>query len=283
LAARLDRGTTFVALGGGVVGDMCGFAAASYQRGVSFLQLPTTLMAMVDSSVGGKTGVNLPAGKNMVGAFWQPRAVLCDTDALSTLPDRELNSGLAEVVKYGLIRDAELFAWLEEGGVAGVRAREPQALARCVSASCANKAAVVGADEREAEAGEGGGRATLNLGHTFGHAMETGLGYGTMLHGEAVSVGTVMAAALSHRLGWVEEGVVQRAQLLLAACGLPVAVPRGMTVARFEELMAVDKKASAGLVRLILLKGPLGGCCFTAKYDAAALRGVLEDFVAAAQ
>jgi 3-dehydroquinate synthase len=278
LAARLDRRTTFVALGGGVVGDMAGFAAASYQRGVSFLQLPTSLMAMVDSSVGGKTGVNMPGGKNMVGAFWQPRAVLCDTEVLATLPDRELASGLAEVVKYGLIRDAELFGWLEAGGAADVLARKHGALAHAVSASCTNKAAVVGADERETDDSAAGGRATLNLGHTFGHAIEASQGYGAWLHGEAVAIGTAMAADLSHRLGWIDDSVLRRTRDLLAACHLPTAAPAGMSAAAFSQLMAVDKKAARGFVRLILLRGALGGCVFTHEYDAAALAATLDAF-----
>ena len=281
LAARLDRGTTFVALGGGVVGDMAGFAAASYQRGVPFVQLPTSLMAMVDSSVGGKTGVNMPAGKNMVGAFWQPQAVLCDTDALSTLPDRELASGLAEVLKYGLIRDPQLFCWLE-AHAGEVLSRSPGALAHAVAASCANKAAVVGADERETDSSASGGRATLNLGHTFGHAIETSTGYGTLLHGEAVAIGTAMAADLSHRLGWIDASLVERTLALLRLCRLPVAVPQSMGVDDFVRLMAVDKKASGGFVRLILLKGPLGGCVFTKDYDAAALRATLDAFCGSA-
>lgn len=279
LAARLDRRTTFVALGGGVVGDMAGFAAASYQRGVAFVQIPTTLMAMVDSSVGGKTGVNHPAGKNMIGAFWQPRAVVVDTDVLATLPDRELASGLSEVVKYGLIKDAELFCWLERN-VGAVLARDPASLAHVVRASCENKAAVVGADERETEEGAAGGRATLNLGHTFGHAIENGTGYGTWLHGEAVAAGTAMAALLSLKLGWIEPSVRDRAIALLAACKLPVAPPQdgSMTRAKFAQLMALDKKAAGGKVRLILLKGPLGGCVFTADYDAHALAATVAEF-----
>ena len=279
LGARLDRGTTLVALGGGVVGDMTGFAAACYQRGVHFVQVPTTLMAMVDSSVGGKTGVNHALGKNMVGAFWQPQAVLCDTDALGTLPDRELASGVAEVIKYGLIRDPGLFAWLEQN-MGAVLARQPEALAHVVASSCVNKAAVVGADERETDSSAAGGRATLNLGHTFGHAIENGTGYGTWLHGEAVAIGTAMAADLSHRLGWIEAPLVDRILALLKAAGLPTEVPAdsSMTPAKFLALMAVDKKASDGAVRLILLKGPLGGCVFTKDYDAAALRATIDAF-----
>ena len=195
LESKLDRQTTFVALGGGVIGDMTGFAASSYQRGVHFLQIPTTVMSMVDSSVGGKTGVNHPSGKNMIGAFYQPRCVLIDTDTLASLPDREFLSGLAEVVKYGLIRDRAFFEW-QEKNIESIIARDESAIIYAIEKSCLNKAQVVSLDERE-----GGMRATLNLGHTFGHAIETGLGYGKWLHGEAVSVGIVMAAHLSHRMG----------------------------------------------------------------------------------
>jgi 3-dehydroquinate synthase len=274
LAGRHGRDTTFVALGGGVVGDMCGFAAAAYQRGVAFIQVPTTLMAAVDSSVGGKTGVNRPAGKNMVGAFHQPTAVIVDVAALDTLPDRELASGLSEVVKYGLIRDAPLFEWLEGGGAAAVLARDRAALVHAVTQSCVNKAAVVAADERE-----GGVRATLNLGHTFGHAVETATGYGAWLHGEAVAAGTAMAADLSARLGWIEPGLAERAVTLLRdGCRLPVEVPPSMTPARFKDLMAVDKKVKDGVVRLVLLKGALGGCVVTGDYDAAALDATLARF-----
>jgi 3-dehydroquinate synthase len=267
-----------VALGGGVIGDTVGFAASAYQRGVAFVQVPTSLMAMVDSSVGGKTGVNHPLGKNMVGAFWQPNCVLVDTATLDTLPARELASGLAEVVKYGLIRDAPFFDWLEQGGVEAVLAREPGALARCVAQSCENKAAVVAADEREA-----GLRATLNLGHTFGHAIETGTGYGTWLHGEAVAAGTVMAAAMSRNLGWIDAALFDRVLALTKRAQLPVAPPSdgSMTQAKFESLMAVDKKAENGKLRLILLKGPLGGCVFTGDFDAAVLRSTIAQFCAA--
>ncbi len=278
LEARLDRGTTFVALGGGVIGDTVGFAASAYQRGVAFVQIPTTLMAMVDSSVGGKTGVNHPLGKNMVGAFWQPRCVLVDTATLDTLPMRELASGLAEVVKYGLIRDAALFEWLESGQLERVLAREPAALAHCVAESCENKALVVAADEREA-----GLRATLNLGHTFGHAIETGTGYGTWLHGEAVAAGTVMAADMSYKLGWIDAALLKRTVDIMKRCQLPIAPPAdgSMTRAKFESLMAVDKKAENGKMRLILLKGPLGGCVFTGDFDVAALKATIAEFCAA--
>jgi len=273
LDARLDRQTTFVALGGGVIGDMTGFAAASYQRGVHFVQIPTTVMAMVDSSVGGKTGVNHPAGKNMIGAFYQPRCVLVDTDTLSTLPDREYVSGMAEVVKYGLIRDADFFEW-QERNVDALMARDGDVVVRAIERSCVNKAEVVALDEKE-----GGVRATLNLGHTFGHAIETGIGYGEWLHGEAVSVGMVMAADMSERLGWTDESVARRTLDLLKKFNLPTDVPECMTVETFEKLMAVDKKAANGKLRLILLKGDLGGCVFTADFDARVLAETLDAYV----
>ncbi|SMB21025.1 3-dehydroquinate synthase [Sterolibacterium denitrificans] len=250
LAERCDRGTTLIALGGGVIGDLCGFAAASYQRGVPFIQVPTTLLAQVDSSVGGKTGINHPRGKNMIGAFWQPQLVLADTDTLQTLPARELAAGLAEVVKYGLIRDLPFLEWLEAHMEALV-ARDGAALAHAIERSCRNKAEVVAADELET-ASEGG-RALLNLGHTFGHAIETGLGYGQWLHGEAVAAGTVMAAELSRRLGWLHADEVERVRRLLARAGLPV---RGAALGaeRYLELMGHDKKVIAGKLRLVLLK-----------------------------
>lgn len=274
IEGRHGRDTTFVALGGGVVGDMCGFAAAAYQRGVSFVQVPTSLMACVDSSVGGKTGVNRPGGKNMVGAFHQPTAVIVDTATLDTLPARELASGIPEIVKYGLIRDAELFEWLESGGgVEGILARDEEALAFAVQRSCENKAAVVAADERE-----GGVRATLNLGHTFGHAIETSSGYGEWLHGEAVSAGTVMAAEMSCRLGWIDRELVERTTRLFERAGTPVAPPPGMTAAKFRELMAVDKKVKDGKLRLVLLKGELGGCVVTGDFDPKVLDETLEFF-----
>lgn len=273
LDARLDRQTTFVALGGGVIGDMTGFAAASYQRGVHFVQIPTTVMAMVDSSVGGKTGVNHPAGKNMIGAFYQPRCVLIDTDTLSTLPDREYASGMAEVVKYGLIRDADFFEW-QEKNVDALMARDVDVVVTAIERSCVNKAQVVALDEKE-----GGVRATLNLGHTFGHAIETGIGYGEWLHGEAVSVGMAMAADMSERLGWIDESVTARTLDLLKKFNLPVDVPECMTVETFEKLMAVDKKAANGKLRLILLKGDLGGCVFTADFDKQTLAETLDAYV----
>jgi len=272
LTARLDRQTTFVALGGGVIGDMTGFAAATYQRGVHFIQVPTTTMAMVDSSVGGKTGVNHPLGKNMIGAFYQPRCVMIDVASLSTLPDRELASGLAEVVKYGLIRDAAFFDW-QEANMAKLMARDPEALVYAIERSCVNKAEVVALDEKE-----GGVRATLNLGHTFGHAIENNLGYGEWLHGEAVSAGMVMAADMSFRLGWIDQSVVTRTEAILKAAALPVHVPAGLGKEKFLDTMAVDKKVANGQLRLILLKGELGGCVFTGDFDRTKLDDTLDAF-----
>jgi 3-dehydroquinate synthase len=250
LAECCDRTTTVVALGGGVIGDLAGFAAATYQRGVPFIQVPTTLLAQVDSSVGGKTGINHPRGKNMVGAFWQPRLVLADTDTLKTLPDRELSAGLAEVIKYGLIRDLPFLEWLE-AHMDALLARDAAALAHAIERSCANKAEVVAGDELETA--KDGGRALLNLGHTFGHAIETGLGYGEWLHGEAVAAGTQMAAELSRRLGWLADADVERVRNLLMRARLPVRGP-ALGAERYLDLMAHDKKVLAGRLRLVLLK-----------------------------
>ncbi|MGD9872081.1 MAG: 3-dehydroquinate synthase [Thauera sp.] len=247
LAERCERSTTLLALGGGVVGDMGGFAAACYQRGMPFIQVPTTLLAQVDSSVGGKTAINHPLGKNMVGAFYQPKLVLADIDTLDTLPERELSAGLAEVIKYGLIRDADFLAWLE-ANLERLVARDTDALAFAIERSCRNKAEVVAADETEQ-----GERALLNLGHTFGHAIETGLGYGEWLHGEAVAAGTMMAAALSRRLGWIGAEDVARIESLFVRAGLPVWGPK-LGAARYLELMAHDKKVEAGKLRLVLLR-----------------------------
>lgn len=250
LSNRCDRSTTLIALGGGVIGDLTGFAAASYQRGVPFIQVPTTLLSQVDSSVGGKTGINHPRGKNMVGAFWQPKLVLADTDTLKTLPERELSAGLAEVIKYGLIRDLPFLNWLE-ANMPALRQRDAAALTHAIERSCQNKAEVVAADEFETA--KDGGRALLNLGHTFGHAIETGLGYGKWLHGEAVGAGTVMAAELSRRLGWLSDADFERTCTVLAAAGLPIAgAPLG--VDRYIDLMGHDKKVIAGQLRLVLLK-----------------------------
>lgn len=248
LEQRFNRDCTLVALGGGVIGDMTGFAAAAYQRGVDFVQVPTTLLAQVDSSVGGKTAVNHPLGKNMIGAFKQPNAVIIDTGVLSTLPDRELRAGLAEVIKYGLIRDLPFLEWLEASMPALV-AREPAALAEAIRRSCENKAAVVAADEFE----QNDVRALLNLGHTFGHAIETGMGYGAWLHGEAVATGMLMAADLSCRLGWIPATDVARVRALLLAAGLPV-LPPALSADEFLSHMAVDKKVKDGKLKLVLMK-----------------------------
>lgn len=247
LQQRHNRTTTLVALGGGVVGDMTGFAAASYQRGVNFIQIPTTLLAQVDSSVGGKTGVNHPLGKNMIGAFHQPQCVLIDTDTLQTLPDRELAAGLAEVIKYGLICKPAFYDWIEQN-MALLKQRDTAALSQAIYQSCLAKAEVVAQDERES-----GIRAILNLGHTFGHAIETAQGYGEWLHGEAVAVGMLMAADLSCRQGWISAQDVQRLQALLVNAGLPVKPP-AMTQQQFFSLMAVDKKVLDGKLRLVLLR-----------------------------
>ena len=246
LEARCERSTTLFALGGGVVGDMVGFAAACYQRGMPFIQIPTTLLSQVDSSVGGKTAINHPLGKNMIGAFYQPKLVLADIGTLDTLPDRELKAGLAEVIKYGLIRDLPFFEWLE-ANMPKLLARDPEALAYAVQRSCANKAEVVAADERET-----GDRALLNLGHTFGHAIETGLGYGEWLHGEAVAAGTLIAARLSCLLGWLSADDVLRIEKLFVLAGLPIKGP-ALGAGRYLDLMSHDKKVIDGRLRLVLL------------------------------
>lgn len=248
-----DRKTVLFALGGGVVGDMTGFAAATYMRGVPFVQVPTTLLAQVDSSVGGKTGINHPLGKNMIGAFYQPLKVVCDLGTLNTLPDRELSAGLAEVIKYGPIADMDFLAWLETH-IDAVMARDPAALAHVVKRSCEIKAWVVEQDEREA-----GLRAILNFGHTFGHAIEAGLGYGEWLHGEGVGCGMVMAAHLSLRLGLVDALFVARLSALIAKTGLPVKAPvlsATDNAGRYLELMRVDKKSEAGDIKFVLIDGP---------------------------
>jgi 3-dehydroquinate synthase len=248
LTNKLDRNTTIIALGGGVIGDMAGFAAASYQRGVHLIQIPTTLLAQVDSSVGGKTAVNHPLGKNMIGAFYQPRAVIADTATLKTLPERELSAGMAEVIKYGVIRDLPFFNWLQEN-MAKLLVRDAGALAYAIEISCRNKAEVVAADEKES-----GQRALLNLGHTFGHAIEAGLGYGKWLHGEAVAAGMCMAAIMSHQLGWIAAEDVKRITTMIEHARLPVNAPEELSVERFIELMSVDKKVMDGVLRLVLLK-----------------------------
>lgn len=271
LAERCDRTTPIVALGGGVVGDLAGFAAATYQRGVPFIQVPTTLLAQVDSSVGGKTGINHPRGKNMIGAFWQPRMVIADTDTLDTLPDRELSAGLAEVIKYGLIRDLPFLEWLE-GNMEELMARDSGALSYAIERSCANKAEVVAADELET-ASEGG-RALLNLGHTFGHAIETGTGYGVWLHGEAVAAGTVMAVELSRRLGWLTDADVERVCRLFERAHLPLRGPV-LGTDTYLDLMGHDKKVIAGRLRLVLLKR-LGEAVTWADASQAEIRTAIE-------
>jgi 3-dehydroquinate synthase len=247
LEARCERGTTLIALGGGVVGDIGGFAAALYQRGMPFIQVPTTLLAQVDSAVGGKTAINHPLGKNMIGAFYQPQVVIADTDTLQTLPERELAAGLAEVIKYGFIRDRAFLDWLE-ANLDRLLARDADALAYAVEQSCRNKAEVVTLDERE-----GGLRAILNFGHTFGHAIEAGTGYGTWLHGEAVAAGMVMGAQLSERLGWLARADVERVAGLLQRAGLPI-TPPDLGRERYLDLMGHDKKVAGGKLKFVLLK-----------------------------
>ena len=272
--ARMNRDACVIALGGGVVGDMAGFAAACYQRGIDFVQVPTTLLAQVDSSVGGKTGVNHPRGKNLIGAFHQPRAVLSDLDTLRTLPVRELRAGLAEVIKYGLIDDADFLQWIERH-VENLLALDMQALATAVRRSCEIKARIVAADEREH-----GQRALLNLGHTFGHAIETAAGYGEWLHGEAVGMGMLLAADMSQRLGWIDAADVARVRELLARAGLPVAAPP-IGAARAFELMGMDKKVLQGRIRLVLLRR-LGQGVVSGDYPADLLHATLQTHFEAA-
>ncbi|QSA96196.1 3-dehydroquinate synthase [Methylococcus sp. EFPC2] len=271
LARKFSRNATLIALGGGVIGDLVGFVAATYQRGVPFVQIPTTLLSQVDSSVGGKTAVNHPRGKNMIGAFYQPLCVLADTATLDTLADRELSAGLAEVIKYGLIRDPGFFDWLENN-LESLLARDPEALAYAIERSCQNKAEVVAVDERET-----GERATLNLGHTFGHAIETGLGYGACLHGEAVAIGMCQAADLSRRLGWLSAIDVERIVALLERARLPVVPPPDLGAERFIELMAVDKKNVDGKLRLILLEA-VGRATLPVGVEIEPLRRTLNEY-----
>lgn len=264
------RTTTLIALGGGVVGDMCGFAAACYQRGVNFIQIPTTLLSQVDSSVGGKTGINHPQGKNMIGAFYQPQAVAIDVSVLNTLPQKELSAGLAEVIKYGAIYDADFFSWLEKN-MGLLLALDQQALTTAIEKSCKIKAEIVAQDERE-----GGIRAWLNFGHTFGHAIEAAQGYGNWLHGEAVAAGMVMAAHMSHRLGWLAEKDLERLTALVQQARLPIAPPV-MTEEQFLTLMAGDKKVLDGNLRLVLLK-KLGQSVVTSDFPHQALLETLQSF-----
>jgi 3-dehydroquinate synthase len=267
LQNRCERSTTLIALGGGVVGDMTGYAAATYLRGVPFIQIPTTLLSQVDSSVGGKTGINHPLGKNMIGAFYQPQLVLADIETLKTLPPRELSAGVAEVIKYGLIRDAAFFDWLESH-MHQLMALDQAVTAEAVYRSCLNKAQVVAADEHET-----GERATLNLGHTFGHAVENAMGYGVWLHGEAVAAGTMLAADLSQRLGWLSASEVQRIGDIFKAANLPIQAPN-LGVEKYIDLMGLDKKVIDGKIRLVLQQG-IGKSVVTSDYDAEALRQTL--------
>jgi 3-dehydroquinate synthase len=271
---RLNRDACVLALGGGVVGDLAGFAAACYQRGVDYVQVPTTLLAQVDSSVGGKTGVNHPGGKNLIGAFHQPRAVVADTDTLATLPPREFRAGLAEVIKYGLIADAGFLAWLEAHLDALLRL-DGATLTHAIRRSCEIKAEIVAEDEREH-----GRRALLNLGHTFGHTIETATGYGAWLHGESVGAGMLMAADLSCRLGWIDAAAVGRIRALLERAGLPVGAP-SIGAGRALELMGMDKKVLAGRIRLVLLRG-VGEGVVTGDYPAEALAATLAAHFGAA-
>ena len=274
LATHCDRKTTLVALGGGVIGDMTGFAAATYKRGVPFVQVPTTLLAQVDSSVGGKTAINHSLGKNLIGAFYQPAQVVIDTATLATLPEREFRSGLAEVVKYGLIYDSAFLKWLE-GNLDRLVARDAAALTHAIQRSCSIKAAIVAQDERE-----NGIRAWLNLGHTFGHAIEAGMGYGAWLHGEAVAAGMVVAAALSAQLGHISQADAGYVKALIESAGLPVSLPK-LGAARYFDLMRVDKKADAGMIRYVLLKSL--GAAFVAAVPDAQVLPVLEAHSAHAQ
>jgi len=269
LTARCDRKTTLIALGGGVVGDISGFAAASYQRGINFIQVPTTLLSMVDSSVGGKTGVNHPLGKNMIGAFHQPQCVIIDTETLNTLDDRQLSAGIAEIIKYGYINDLSFIDWLDEN-MDKLMKRDPAALAYAIKRSCEHKAAIVAADEKEA-----GQRALLNLGHTFGHAIETGLGYGKWLHGEAVAAGMIMAAELSKEHGWITANDITGMRQLLKKANLPTEPPTEITGKRFHELMSIDKKVQDGVLNLILMKS-MGESFITSDFDKQALTKVLD-------
>jgi 3-dehydroquinate synthase len=264
---RMNRDACVVALGGGVVGDMAGFAAACYQRGVDYVQVPTTLLAQVDSSVGGKTGVNHAGGKNLIGAFHQPRAVLSDVETLRSLPVRELRAGLAEVIKYGIVADADFLAWIETN-LAGLLELDPDTIAQAVVRSCEIKAAIVAEDEREH-----GRRALLNLGHTFGHAIETATGYGEWLHGEAVAAGMLLAADLSRRLGWLDDADLARVRTLLSRIGLPTRPP-AVGAATALRLMGMDKKVTAGRIRLVLLRR-VGDGIVTGDYPDEQLRATL--------
>lgn len=269
LVKRFDRNATLIALGGGVIGDMTGFAAATFLRGINFIQIPTTLLAQVDSSVGGKTGVNRPLGKNMVGAFYQPQCVLADTSTLTTLPDRELSAGLAEVIKYGLINNRPFFRWLQ-GNIAQLRAHNTVCLTQAIKTSCEDKSVIVTADEKEA-----GIRATLNLGHTFGHAIEAAMGYGNWLHGEAVGVGMLMAADLSWRMGKLTASEVAEIKALIIAAGLPHVPPEEIGYQDYLSLMSRDKKNIQGSIRFILLES-IGKALISSDVDANLLEQTLK-------
>ncbi|WP_028485656.1 3-dehydroquinate synthase [Thiomicrorhabdus chilensis] len=273
IGKRFDRSCTLVALGGGVIGDMTGFAAAAFQRGVNFIQIPTTLLSQVDSSVGGKTGVNHPLGKNMIGAFHQPQCVIIDTKTLNTLEDRELSAGLAEVIKYGLIGDTPFFEWLESN-LEAVMQRQPQALAEAIERSCANKARIVALDEKES-----GMRALFNLGHTFGHAIEAGMGYGKWLHGEGVSAGTMQAVYMSQLMGQLDQADFDRIKAIFERAKLPVCPPsvNDMPNEKYLDLMAGDKKVQAGTIRLVLLKR-IGEAYVTGDYPAELLQRTLSEW-----
>ena len=277
LAGKLGRDAALIALGGGVIGDLAGFCASVYQRGIDFVQVPTTLLAQVDSSVGGKTAVNHPRGKNLLGAFHQPIAVVADTEVLATLPPRELRAGLAEVIKYGLLADPIMFSWLEKN-LDRILSLEPQFVAETIERCCAIKARIVGLDERESVSG--GPRALLNLGHTFGHAIETFSGYGEWLHGEAVATGMCMAADLSHRMGWIKAVELDRATRLIGRVGLPTQPPVGMQPGDFHRIMGLDKKVKGGKLRLVLLRS-IGEAVLTGDFDETALNATLEKFCSA--
>jgi 3-dehydroquinate synthase len=270
VASRLNRDATVIALGGGIVGDIAGFVAASYQRGVGFVQVPTTLLAQVDSSVGGKTGVNHPGGKNLIGAFYQPGAVIADTATLKSLPERELRAGLAEVIKYGCIWDPLLFDWLDRN-MAQLLALDPEALGYAIARSCTIKATVVARDEREQSV-----RAILNFGHTFGHALEAATGYTQYLHGEAVALGMLIATDFSHRIGIIDAAIVEKVRQILGKAGLPVEAPQVGGI-KILELMQMDKKVQGGAVRLVLLQR-LGRAVVTAQYPKPLLESTLKDY-----
>lgn len=273
LKKRIARDTIVIALGGGVVGDITGFAAACYQRGVDFIQIPTTLLAQVDSSVGGKTGVNHPLGKNMIGAFYQPKCVLADVSTLKTLPQRELSAGIAEVIKYGLIADAEFFTWIKKN-MASLLSLDHQAITYAIEQSCKCKAEIVASDEQE----KSGRRALLNLGHTFGHAIETGMGYGQWLHGEAVGCGMVLAAQFSQRLSWLTQRDVDEITQVIASAKLPTQLPNEISADKMLELMSIDKKVKHGKLYLVLLKS-IGDATLTSEFNKNELNAMLNELL----